>query len=218
MPHGPKRLIFLPMSYPFDRSPILRLNPWLTDVPETVAAERPRGADGKASRRPHADVKVAQVRQLIEQTTLTYGQIAARTGVGRASICRWTRDQKWKRPPFAPVATDTVPRPRAGRKLKLRLLSERLAALAERHVRELEEAPRVDANVHINMLKQLKLNHSADAKNWPPVFDTIIPQANQIAAAAEHSGYSTLKQKWGYQGLHDRIASLATEILNKLGV
>jgi chromosome partitioning protein len=49
------------------------------------------------------------------------------------------------------------------------------------------------------------------------VFETIIPQANQIAAAAEHSGYSTLKQKWGYQGLHDRLSALSKEILTKLG-
>jgi chromosome partitioning protein len=75
-----------------------------------------------------------------------------------------------------------------------------------------------NSNVHVNMLKQLKRNNAADAKNWPPVFDTLIPQANQIAAAAEHSGYSTLKQKWGYQGLHDRISALASEILIKLGV
>ncbi|UIJ83128.1 AAA family ATPase [Rhizobium leguminosarum] len=73
------------------------------------------------------------------------------------------------------------------------------------------------SNVHVNMLKQLKLNHAADPKNWPPVFNTLIPQANQMAAAAEHSDYSTLKQKWGYQGLHTRISDLATEILSKLG-
>ena len=75
-----------------------------------------------------------------------------------------------------------------------------------------------NSNVHVNMLKQLKTNHTADSKNWPPVFDTLIPQANQIAAAAEHSGYSTLKQKWGYQGLHDRFSDLASEIMKKLGV
>lgn len=74
-----------------------------------------------------------------------------------------------------------------------------------------------NSNVHINMLKQLKANHAADGRNWPAVFDTYIPQANQIAAAAEHSSYSTLKQKWGY-GLHDRFSGLATEILTKLGV
>jgi chromosome partitioning protein len=73
------------------------------------------------------------------------------------------------------------------------------------------------SNVHKNMERQLRQNHAADSKNWPPVFDTIIPQANQSAAAAEHSGHSTLKQKWGYQGLHDRISALAKEILTKLG-
>ncbi|MBB5049425.1 chromosome partitioning protein [Rhodopseudomonas rhenobacensis] len=74
-----------------------------------------------------------------------------------------------------------------------------------------------NSNVHVNMLKQLKKNHATDDNKWPPVFDTIIPQANQIAAAAEHSGYSTLKQKWGYQGLHDRFSELTTEVLAKLG-
>ena len=74
-----------------------------------------------------------------------------------------------------------------------------------------------NSNVHLNMHKQLARNHAADAKNWPPLFETVIPQANQIAAAAEHAGYSTLKQKWGYQGLHNRISALAQEILVKLG-
>jgi hypothetical protein len=103
-------------------------------------APRPRG-----SRRPHTDGKVATVRRLIEETTLTYGAIAARTGVGRASICRWTRDGGWQRPPFAPRATDTVPTVRASAKLRRRTLSRRLQALAERHIRELEASACVDA-------------------------------------------------------------------------
>ena len=73
------------------------------------------------------------------------------------------------------------------------------------------------STVHKNMEKQLRQNHVADPKKWPPVFDTIIPQANQSAAAAEYSGHSTLKQKWGYQGLHERVSALAKEILTKLG-
>ncbi|MDB6147597.1 MAG: hypothetical protein JWO45_1261, partial [Spartobacteria bacterium] len=88
---------------------------------------------------------------------LTYGEIAASTGVGRASICRWTRDFAWQRPPFAPRATDTIPRVRAGQKLKLRLLAERLRALAERHVRELEDAPSVDVDRLIAALNVLKM-------------------------------------------------------------
>ena len=56
------------------------------------------GPRRRGSRRPHTDATVAAVRRLIEQTALTYAEIAARTGVARASICRWTRDGGWQRP------------------------------------------------------------------------------------------------------------------------
>jgi hypothetical protein len=49
------------------------------------------------------------------------------------------------------------PRVRAGLKLKLRLLAERLRALAERHVRELEEAPHVDIDKLMQALNVLKM-------------------------------------------------------------
>jgi len=117
-----------------------------------VVGPRPR-----SSRRPHTDATVAAVRRLIEQTTLTYGEIAARTGVARASICRWTRDGSWQRPVFAPRATDTIPRARASAKLKLRMLSLRLAALAERAIRELEETPDVDLDNLMQALEVLKM-------------------------------------------------------------
>jgi hypothetical protein len=100
---------------------------------------------------------VRDVRRLIENTVLTYGEIAARTGVGRASICRWTRDGGWKRPLFAPRATDTVPTERASARLKARTLAARLQALAERHVRELEEADRVDVEKLVAALDVLKM-------------------------------------------------------------
>lgn len=77
---------------------------------------------------------------------MTYSEISEETGVGRASICRWTRDGGWKRHLFAPRATDTVPSERAGARLKLRTLASRLAALADRYVRELEETPGVDVD------------------------------------------------------------------------
>ena len=122
------------------------------DEPAAVVGPRRRG-----SRRPHADATVAAVRRLIEQTTLTYGEIASRTGVGRASICRWTRDGGWQRPLFAPRATDTVPSARAGARLKARTLQARLAALAERHIRELEAAASVDPERLSEALELLKL-------------------------------------------------------------
>jgi sirohydrochlorin ferrochelatase len=56
------------------------------DRPAAFVGSRPRG-----SRRPHADATVAAVRRLVEQSVLTYSEIAAKTGVAPASICRWTR-------------------------------------------------------------------------------------------------------------------------------
>lgn len=125
------------MRNPF-APPVIRLRVRPED-PFATNGARPNG-----SRRPHTDAKVASVRKLVEETTLTLAQIEARTGVGRASICRWTRDGGWVRPLFAPRATDRVPRARASAKLKRRLLAGRLSALAERYVSELETTPGVD--------------------------------------------------------------------------
>lgn len=126
------------MRYLFDE-PVLRLRV-TPDAPERQPGEPPpiTAPHRRGSRRPHADGTHAQVRALIETTTLAYGEIAQRPGVGRASICRWTRDGGWMRPPFAPRATDTVPTARASQKLKLRKLAERLCALAEHFLRTLE--------------------------------------------------------------------------------
>ncbi|HWK96948.1 MAG TPA: hypothetical protein VNR39_16155 [Pseudolabrys sp.] len=122
---------------------------------------RPRNAQGKgkgqASRRPHGDATVAAVRELIEETTFTYNEISARTGVGRASISRWARDLNWTRPLDAPRSTDRMPRYRLSQKLKLRLLAERLRRLAERHIDELEKAPQVDPDKLIAALEVLKM-------------------------------------------------------------
>jgi hypothetical protein len=133
------RFIFLVMPTSYLRH-LLGLPPVQPDPPDDgplpIVGERPRG-----SRRPHTDARVATVRRLIEQSRLTYAEISAKTGVGCASISRWSRDGGWQRPLFAPRATDTVPTARASQKLKLRLLAERLRLQAERCVRELEEAP-----------------------------------------------------------------------------
>ena len=124
------------MRNPF-APPVVRLR--VTPDDPLALPERPRG-----TRRPHGDEAVAAVRRLVETSTLTYSQIAAATGVGRASICRWTRDQKWQRPAFAPRATDTIPRPRASAQLKRRMLAARIDAIAQRYVAELESSPDVD--------------------------------------------------------------------------
>ena len=109
------------------------------------------------SRRPQTDEAVAAVRHLIEQTALTYSEITAKTGVGRASISRWTRDFGWVRPLDAPRSTDRMPTARAGQKRKLRLLAERLRHLAEHYVRQLEETPDVDLDKLMQALQLLKM-------------------------------------------------------------
>ena len=68
-----------------------------------------------------------------------------------------------------------------------------------------------NSTVHNNVLRNLRAGTDA------PVFDTVIPQANDIAAAAEFSeNPRTLKQKYGYRGLADHYVALAKEILAKL--
>jgi hypothetical protein len=136
---------------------------------------RPRG-----SRRPHSDAKAAQVRHLIEQSTLTYGAIAKRSGVGRASICRWTRDGGWQRPLFAPRATDTVPRARASAKLKARTLAARLFALAERTVRALEESASVDLDRLAEAMELLKMAKLATMGRRRRRRDTAVGQGMAI--------------------------------------
>jgi hypothetical protein len=135
----------------FREPPIIRLSV-RPDDPRAIVGPRPRG-----SRRPHTDATVAAVRRLVEQTPLTYAEIEKRTGVGRASICRWTRAGGWQRHPFAPRATDTVPTARASAHLKRRTLAARLSALAERYVRELEETPGVDLEKLAEALELLKM-------------------------------------------------------------
>ncbi|HEV7877935.1 hypothetical protein [Bradyrhizobium sp.] len=120
--------------------------------PPAIVEQRPRG-----SRMPHSDLIVAKVRHLIENTALSYREIAAKTDVSTCAVSRWTRDFAWQRPPHAPRASDMVPDWRAGRRLKLRKLAGRLLALTERHVRELEAAPRVDVEALMQGLQVLKM-------------------------------------------------------------
>ncbi|MBI5129530.1 MAG: hypothetical protein HZA66_08810 [Rhodopseudomonas palustris] len=142
------------MRHPF-LEPIVRLRvtPDPTDDgPPPVPGGRTRGC-----RRPHTNAKAAEVRRLIEQTTLTYSEISARTGVGRASISRWSRDGAWTRPLDAPRATDRMPTARASQKLKLRTLAERLRRLAERMIDELEADARVDVDKLMQALQVVKM-------------------------------------------------------------
>ncbi|MDB5621055.1 hypothetical protein [Tardiphaga sp.] len=122
------------------------------DGPPPVPGGRPKG-----SKRLHTNATVASVRRLIEQTTLTYKQIAAKTGASHGTVGRWAREGGWQRHPFAPRASDTVPTARAGRRLKLRMLGARLHLLAERCVQELWENPSVDLDRLIEAMQVLQM-------------------------------------------------------------
>ena len=110
---------------------------------------------------------VQAVRALIEESTLTYGEIARRTGTSPASISRWMHTGEWKRPPFAPRSMSSVPTPRASVRLKHRKLAERLTALADRYVRELEEAPAIDLDKLGQALELLRMARLATMRRTP---------------------------------------------------
>lgn len=70
-----------------------------------------------------------------------------------------------------------------------------------------------------NSTTHLNVSSTLRKENDPPVFTTMIRQADQIAAAAEfQSGRRTLKQKYGYGDLADRYVDLARELLKKLEI
>ncbi len=70
------------------------------------------------------------------------------------------------------------------------------------------------SNSTVHAINLRKLLSGAEA----PVFATIIPQANDIAGAAEHQAFGrrTLKQKYGYGKLAVAYRSLSQEIIAKL--
>jgi hypothetical protein len=88
------------------------------------------GGRPKGSRQPHSNATIAAVRRMIEQTVLSHAQ---------------------------PVASDTVPGFRAGRKQKLRQLGSKLHLLAERCVTELWNSPTVDLDRLIQAMQVVKM-------------------------------------------------------------
>ncbi len=72
---------------------------------------------------------------------------------------------------------------------------------------------REQSTVHRNQVQALG---SGTGKKDAPLFETILPENNQIASAAEFTPVSTLRQKWGYQGQADRYHSLTAEIISRV--
>jgi len=130
------------------------------------------GSYGKG--RPYSDGAVNEVRALIEGTTLTYHQIAKRTGASPASISRWMQAGGWKRPLFAPRSMHGMPTPRATAYNRHRTLATRLAALAERYVRELEETPGVDLDKLGQALELARMAKLATMRRTPRRTEAVV--------------------------------------------
>ena len=124
--------------------------------------------------RPYCDGAVNEVRALIEGTTLTYHQIAKRTGASPASISRWMQAGEWKRPLFAPRSMRGMPTPRATAYNRHRSLATRLAALAERYVRELEETPGIDLDKLAQALELARMAKLATMRRTPRRHDAVV--------------------------------------------
>lgn len=71
---------------------------------------------------------------------------------------------------------------------------------------------RAQSPVHNNQLHILKRSTEA------PLFDTVVPENSDIAAAAEYKSVSTMRQKWGYRGQFDIYRALTREILDRVRV
>jgi hypothetical protein len=146
------------MPYPLFPSPIRIIDSSAENaVPLAERGPPPVPDRMKSCRRPHANATVAAVRRLIEETTLTYKQIAARTGTSPGTVGTWAREGAWPRHPFAPRATDLTPTRRARRHLDKRMLQARLQALAERCVRALEDSPTIDLDRLIEAMQVVKM-------------------------------------------------------------
>jgi chromosome partitioning protein len=69
------------------------------------------------------------------------------------------------------------------------------------------------SSLHGRTLKHLR----EDRVKYPPIFKTIIPQANAISEAAEFEPVNTLRQKYNYGGRYDIFYSLCKEIMEVSG-
>ena len=80
------------------------------------------------------------MRLLFERSTLTYAEIAQKTGVSQATISRYAHAGGWRRPRGAPKATafaNGLP----SSQLKRRALARRLRDICQRYLDEMEQDP-----------------------------------------------------------------------------
>lgn len=84
-------------------------------------------------------------------------------------------------------------------------------------VKEIDPLGIVITKYQANSTVHRRVRNELRSKKDAPVFKTVVPQANQIAAAAEYqAGKRTFRQKYGYQGTADPYINLAKEVFECL--
>jgi hypothetical protein len=133
--------------------------PYRTPAVFRVRIPAPGGEDPRSHpKQAHPPSVVAQVRDLVENTTLTFRTIGQRTGVNSGTVSRWAEKHGWKRPPGSWHSTRR-PERRYVPSVVGRVLAMRLRVQAERLVSEIESAPTVDAAAlaeALNLLAQAR--------------------------------------------------------------
>lgn len=69
---------------------------------------------------------------------------------------------------------------------------------------------RTGTTVHENTLARMRADDAL-----PELFGEMIPEANQVASAAEHVRVSTLRQKYGYAGMFPLLRNLTKEFIER---
>ncbi len=135
---------------------LLRLSPY--PLAKTAGALPRRGL-------PHPASTIDQVRDLVHQTTLSYREIARRTGVSAATISRRARANGWYRP--ASTFPDEHYTPEGRRILRRRALAELLMRQAERHAEQLAWDPQVKPAAVLAAIRLARAAASLDRVDKP---------------------------------------------------
>lgn len=75
---------------------------------------------------------------------------------------------------------------------------------------------RAQSRVHQNQTRLMRSTYPE--RYGVPVFDSVVPESNEVAQAVERRTVNTLRQRWGYQGQYNVYERLAREIVGKLEV
>lgn len=73
---------------------------------------------------------------------------------------------------------------------------------------------RAQSGLHVTRVEELR--NAAKAGTLPPIFDTVVPEAGQIAESVDvNAQVNTLRQKYGYGRNYEVYSALAEEFLRK---